>query len=53
MDKPLKDWTLEEVVQYCENQGLRCDGCKIITFCDKFFKKDPWDFEFEDGNNAP
>lgn len=30
MDKPLKDWTLGEVKEYCNPQG-RCSGCALFN----------------------
>lgn len=55
MDKPLKDWTLEEVRGHCKKQRdtpARCTGCKIQKYCDQYFGRrgdaaSPkyWDFE--------
>lgn len=33
MDKPLKDWTLEEVQSYCNSCGDSCQSCKIKDWC--------------------
>ena len=40
MDKPLKDWTLEEIRGHCKKQRdtpARCTGCKIQKYCDRYF----------------
>lgn len=30
MDKPLKDWTLEEIKQYCTEKGQYCGDCPFL-----------------------
>jgi hypothetical protein len=33
MSKPLRDWTIGELREYCANKGLWCDGCQFIDIC--------------------
>ena len=48
MDKPLKDWTLEEIKEYCESKGYECDTCDFDRFCTRYFfssvSPHEWDF---------
>ena len=30
MDKPLRDWTLGEIKEYCKKKGTRCGDCPAI-----------------------
>lgn len=33
MGKPLSEWTLGELREYCASKGLWCDGCQFIDIC--------------------
>lgn len=40
--KPISEWTLGDVKEYCGKQRKsvdRCDGCKIRDLCDKYLGK--------------
>jgi hypothetical protein len=40
MNKPIKDWTLEEVHNYCLSLG-GCKGCKLSPYNDCIFSPNP------------
>ena len=43
MDKPLRDWTLDECKEYCENRKVledMCGGCEIREWCDAMTNED-------------
>jgi hypothetical protein len=33
MEKPLSEWTFNELREYCASKGLWCDGCQFIDIC--------------------
>ena len=52
MDKPLKDWTLEEILKYCKS--VDCGECKLEDFCGNYFGISPNDMEnFYGWNKIP
>lgn len=37
MNKPLKDWTLEEVITHCSKDSVSCESCRLDQLCSRYF----------------
>lgn len=49
-NKPLKDWTLEELLDFCDSQKI-CDKCKLKKFCWGDFRNSPCSLDLKEQEN--